>query len=82
MVSSWCLAAGSSSAGIPKKRGTVHFRRAPDGHVSLVIVNQNGKVEAQKDFGVFAEAQYEKLFDVIRQEHPKMEIHTVELTGN
>jgi hypothetical protein len=67
---------------IPKKQGTVQFRRTLDGHISVVIVNQNGEVEAQKDFGVFTEAEYEKLFDVIRQEHPDMDIRTVELTGN
>jgi hypothetical protein len=67
---------------IPKKQGTIQFRRTPDGHVSALIVNQAGEVEVQKDFGVFTEAEYEKLFDVVRQEHPEMEIRTVELTVN
>jgi hypothetical protein len=67
---------------IPRKKATIQFTRRSDGHVSAVIINQEGEVEAQKDFGVFTEAEYEKLFDVIRQEHPEMEIQTVELTGN
>jgi hypothetical protein len=42
---------------IPKKQGTIQFRRTPDGYVSAVIVNRDGAVEVQKDVGVFTEAE-------------------------
>lgn len=82
MVFLLCSGARNNSMGFPKKKGTVHFRRSPDGHVVGEIVNQDGQVEVQKDFGKFSEAEYDRLFQIIRHENPDMEIQDVELTGN
>ncbi len=80
MVFLWCSEGRSRS--MLKKQGTVHFKRSPDGHVSAEIVNQDGQVEVHRDFGQFTEAEYQKLFEIIRQENPHITIQDIELTGN
>ncbi len=64
------------------KKGTFKFKRSSDGTVTAEIINEDGQVEETKNFGVFSESEYQKLFDAIRKEMPDVEVMGIEVTEN
>lgn len=46
------------------------------------VTDEHGNKVTEKHFGQFTEAEYERLFDVIKSEFGDVDIVSVDLTGN
>jgi hypothetical protein len=66
---------------MPKKKGTLYFRRSPDGNVTAEIINHDGQAEVVKDFGKFTGDAYQRLFNIIKRDNPGLDIQDIELMG-
>jgi hypothetical protein len=65
-----------------KPKISCQLRRRPDGEVFGEMIGEDGQVLDARFFGKFTEKEFERLFEVIRQEMPYTTIADIELSGN
>jgi hypothetical protein len=68
-----------------KDKAIVCFRRLPDGKVIGDIIDDVGVVVKSKDFGLMSVEEFERIFDLVNKEAPKLKgkiLPTIELTRN
>lgn len=65
-----------------KPRGTIHLRRTATGCVIGQIIDDNGAVQNESNFGEFTDAEYAGLIELIKKEMPDLPIISTELTVN
>jgi hypothetical protein len=65
-----------------KEKVTITIKRFKDGEVVGEVVGESSGVIETRRFGKLTEDQYERVFEVFKQESPDVEIQKVELVEN
>ncbi len=65
-----------------KEKITITIKRFKDGEVVGEVVGESSGVIETRHFGKLTEDQYERVFEVFKQESPEVEIQKVELVEN
>lgn len=65
-----------------KSRASINLYRQTNGEVMGQIVDEQGNKVAEKHFGKFTEAEYERLCDVIKNKFGDIDIVSVDLVKN